>query len=138
MMTLYYIGVDGSTQSTAIDPSRSWALQIARVYGFPCTVGNGDNSSSSGNNGFPVLAWLASCKALLRRVSFWVSAVDVLMFVVALACGGGFASASANPLVGPTLRGLSRAGGKYTYAIEVRNFMTSWKDKRLGPIAQLD
>ena len=30
------------------------------------------------------------------------------------------------------------SGWKYTYAIEVRNFMTSWKDKRLGPIAQLD
>lgn len=111
MMTLYYIGVEGSTQSTTIDPSRSWALQIARVYGFPCTVGGGGLFSSER---------VAEYKALLRRFSFWVSAVDVLMFVVALLCGGGFAGLGANMFLGPTERGLSAAGAKYTYAIVSR------------------
>lgn len=108
MMTLYYIGVEGSTQSTTIDPSRSWALQIARVYGFPCSVGEGGLLSGER---------VKEYKALLRRLSFWVSALDVVMFVAALLCGGGFAGLGTNVFLGPTQRGLSAAGAKYTYSI---------------------
>ena len=106
-MTLYYIGVEGSTKSTTIDPSRSWALQIARVYGCPCTV---DGSPFSSDH-------ISDYKSLLKRFTFWVSLADLLMFLVALACGGGFAGLGTNVLLGPTERGLANAGAKYTYRI---------------------
>lgn len=109
-ITLYYIGVEGSTKSTTIDPERSWAAQIARVYGFPCTVGAGGGGLFSPER-------VTEYKALLKRFTFWVSAVNVLMFIVALLLGGGFAGLGTNVFIGPTDAGLSAAGAKYTYKI---------------------
>lgn len=120
-MTLYYIGVEGSTKSTTIDPERSWALQIARVYGFPCTVGGGNSSSS---NPF-TQDRISEYKSLLKRFSFWVSMVNILMFIIALFCDSGFASLSDNVFLGPSAKGLSAAGAKYTYKITTE--MQFWR-----------
>jgi len=60
---------------------------------------------------------MAELKNLLKRVTFWIVIVQLIMFIVSLACDGGFASLDENPLIGPSALGLVRSGAKYTYAI---------------------
>jgi len=60
---------------------------------------------------------VAELKNLLKRVTFWVVVLQLIMFIVSLACGGGFASLDENPLIGPSVAGLVNSGAKYTYAI---------------------
>jgi len=104
-----FIAIDGSPASVTVD---SGSMEEARktvvlASCCPCMVGGVTSPQR-----------VAELKNLLKRFTFWTVVLQIIMFIVSLCAGGGFASIDENPLIGPTVQGLVDCGAKYTYAIK--------------------
>lgn len=107
-MEVQFVAINGEPASVLVDPTDAYETRktLCLASCCPCCVG-----------GITSPERMAELRKLFRRVTFWVVVVQLVMFVVSLVVGGGFASLEENQLLGPTTLGLVKSGAKYTYAI---------------------
>ena len=107
-MEVQFVTINGEPASVLVDPTDPHETRktLCLASCCPCCVGGVTSPER-----------VAELRKLFRRVTFWVVVAQLVMFVVSIAVGGGFAGLEENQLLGPTTQGLVKSGAKYTYAI---------------------
>ena len=101
-----FCAFDGSVATATIGRGPTFGTYLG-LYCCPCFIGGiGSQERKS------------ELKNSLKRVTLWLTLVQLVMFIVSLGIGGGFTTFDSNPSIGPNSVALVKSGAKYAYYIQ--------------------